>query len=963
MVRRFVEEAQIGGQLQHPAIVPVYEIGRLQDGRLFIAMKLVEGRTLAAFLGARKHPTDDRARLLSVFEQVCQAMAYAHSRGVVHRDLKPANVMMGSFGEVQVMDWGLAKVLDDGDCARAEHTHEHEGGALAIRTLRFAAGASESRAGSVLGTPAYMAPEQARGALETLDERADVFGLGAILCEILTGSPPYTGQTEAEAYRQAERALLGDAFRRLDECGADVELIALAKSCLAAAPKDRPSDAGAVLEQLTAYLAGVEERLHAAKLARAQAEARAALERKHRVLSVALAASVLAVALVSGSAWAWMTKDRDIRRAETARAVTLALDESVKKAALAQAAPSGDPARWIEAIEAVRRAEAVMVQGMGSAELAAQIQRVAAFVSRERDLSEAVGKDRRMVERLVEIHDDLGVHGQSTRADAEWAAAFRAYGVDVDALDPGVAAARLAASPVAAELAGALDQWIFVRRGQRPPDFAGARRLLAIAKAADPDPWRNRLRDTLNDPAKDRGRTKIALEQLAASADADSLPEASVTRLAFALAHLGDRELAISLLLRTQRAHPNDFWVNADLARELSHAGRLDEAVRFFSVAVAIRPRSEKALSDLAGALARSGLLDEAAATFRRLIRMRDDNAWAHASLGAVLRDLGQHAAAASEFEAATELQPRDAFVRIAIADSMVDQGEWTAAIAELRAAVRADSKNPFAHDKLGLTLLEAGRVDEAIAVFRAAAPPGRRLGPAGTIISLGRALLAKGELTEAVDLLRQPEARGPSPFGRLFSAESILREAERTVELDARLAPILAGTDRPANAAEAAEFARLCAVRQFYAASTRLWEAAFAANPSSRAAGRRDAEHFDAASSATRAGYGLGADAKATGAAARDQFRQKALEWLNGDLAVYATMLGSSNPQDRARARRQLGRWQVSPALAGIRDQEFLSDLPESERQSLQTFWSRVETLRTQIWTRDGDAGVTPRS
>ncbi len=287
---------------------------------------------------------------------------------------------------------------------------------------------------------------------------------------------------------------------------------------------------------------------------------------------------------------------------------------------------------------------------MGDAELAARVEHVAATVSRERDRSEAIGKDRRMVERLVEIHDDLGVHGESARAEAEWAAAFRAYGVDVDALDPSMAAARLAASPVAAELAGGLDQWIFVRRTQRPPDPAVRTPALEIAKKADPDPWRNRLRDTLNEQRPAGVAPRTALEQLAASADADSLPEASVTRLAFALAHLGDRDLAISLLLRTQRAHPSDFWVNADLARELSHAGHLDEAVRFYSIAVAIRPRSEKALNDLGSALARMGSLDEAAATFRRLIRMRSDNAWAHAALGDVLWDLGQRAEAQSEF-------------------------------------------------------------------------------------------------------------------------------------------------------------------------------------------------------------------------------------------------------------------------------------------------------------------------
>ncbi len=137
-----------------------------------------------------------------------------------------------------------------------------------------------------------MAPEQARGQLDTLDERADVFGLGAILCEILTGLPPYSAPSGDEIYRKAARADLPEALARLDACGAEAELIALAKSCLAAAPRDRPRDAGVVVAALTAHLAGVQERLKAAELARARAESRADEERKRRLLVAGLAASL-----------------------------------------------------------------------------------------------------------------------------------------------------------------------------------------------------------------------------------------------------------------------------------------------------------------------------------------------------------------------------------------------------------------------------------------------------------------------------------------------------------------------------------------------------------------------------------------------------------------------------------------------------------------------------------------------
>src|ERR1700733_5786260 len=117
LLRRFVEEAQISGQLQHPGIVPVYELGTFADSRPYFTMKLVKGRTLAALLHERDNPEHDLPRFLGIFEQVCQTVAYAHARGVIHRDLKPSNVMVGSFGEVQVMDWGLAKVLPQGGIA------------------------------------------------------------------------------------------------------------------------------------------------------------------------------------------------------------------------------------------------------------------------------------------------------------------------------------------------------------------------------------------------------------------------------------------------------------------------------------------------------------------------------------------------------------------------------------------------------------------------------------------------------------------------------------------------------------------------------------------------------------------------------------------------------------------------------------------------------------------------------
>src|SRR5262245_13360414 len=198
-IRRFVEEARITARLPHPGIPPVHTFGTLVDGRPFLTMKLIKGRTLAAILAARvnRPPSDSGSEsdleitaphtpgLLQIFEQICQAVAFAHSQNVIHRDLKPSNIMVGPFGEVQVMDWGLARVLGS---RRAENEStsrptEETKSFCGTETGGFVTDDTEpelSRAGEALGTPAYMPPEQAHGEWDKVDARADVFGLGGI---------------------------------------------------------------------------------------------------------------------------------------------------------------------------------------------------------------------------------------------------------------------------------------------------------------------------------------------------------------------------------------------------------------------------------------------------------------------------------------------------------------------------------------------------------------------------------------------------------------------------------------------------------------------------------------------------------------------------------------------------------------------------------------------------------------
>lgn len=614
MVRRFVEEAQIGGQLQHPGIVPVYELGRLPDARLYIAMKLIRGQTLAEQLQGRGSSTGDQSRHLATFEQVCQTVAYAHACGVVHRDLKPSNVMVGSFGEVQVMDWGLAKVLDRGGVADEERSLQSQSDGDSVRTLRTGSAADDSRSGSVLGTPAYMAPEQARGQLDTLDERADVFGLGAILCEILTGLAPYTGSNGDEIYRKAARADLGDALARLDACGAAAELVTLAKSCLAALPRDRPRNAGTVVAALSAHLAGVQERLKLADLARARAESRAAGERKRRLLAVGLGASLFALTVFVGGGGLWLSRQRATRVEAANREATASLREATLLLGQARAARQGELTPWVEATQASKQAEALVARPEVSPQLRREITELVTTIARERVQAEARSKDNRMVQRLVTIHANIAQDLNFVRADREFATAFREYLIDVDRLESADAGARVAATPIAAEMVDALDQWAFVRRVANPRDASKARRLSAVAVAADPDSWRCQLRQALDLDNADLKRARSTLLELADSAPEEALHRESVSRLAYALGQLGERETESSLLRRAQRAHPDNFWINHDLARSLMAARQPEEAVRFYSAALAARPRSDVALVGLGEALRAAGKVDEAAA-------------------------------------------------------------------------------------------------------------------------------------------------------------------------------------------------------------------------------------------------------------------------------------------------------------------------------------------------------------
>jgi tetratricopeptide (TPR) repeat protein len=731
---RFVRESRITARLPHPGIPPVHALGTLADSSPFLAMKLVAGQTLADEM-----KTADAPRLLQAFVQVCQAVGFAHSRGIIHRDLKPQNVMVGAFGEVQVMDWGLAKELEPASGGR--QPPERIGGsdvpsqeANAPRSPREAAAeqttdhraagestGEQTQAGAVLGTPAYMAPEQARG--EATDARADVFALGGILCAILTGHAPYVGRSSAELHRKAASGDLADATARLDNSEADQELIFLTKKCLSPEAIDRPRDAREVADRLAAYLDSVQERLQSAQRERAVAVAREAEQRKRRKVQLALAAALSGLLLVGG-AFSWWRKEqaqagreRDARNAEAVAALLGQCEGALKASDAAKAQVALDAAR--------RRSDEGGAEG-----LAERLRRLGADLALLRDL-DAVDQFR-----WTFVENKLP---DKTLVLARTGAALARFGIDFDAVSADAAAVRVSTSLMKERIVAALDRLLW------PGNVAAAR---AVLRLVDANPFRDAFRDAI-----------LASEQ-ARFVELASQDEALEQPPGFAafLGDIGDIEAErrrqllegavsrrpgdLSLLMTLGNMYPIDQEVGAK------------EQVRWFQAAVAAAPTCPAAHNNLGVALFHRGQPVKTIVYCRKAIELDPMFAMAYVGLANALVTLDQLDEAMASCRKAIEIDSKLVGAYNNLAAALIRKGQLDEAIANLRTALEIDPKSPLIQMNLGIVLHRNRQLDGAIECFRKAIDLDPKLATAHT--NLGTALDSKGQPDRAIECFRK---------------------------------------------------------------------------------------------------------------------------------------------------------------------------------------------------------------
>jgi serine/threonine protein kinase/Tfp pilus assembly protein PilF len=973
--QRFLREARLTGVLQHPGIPPVHALGRLPDGRPYFVMKLIQGRSLHDILKEGRTRDDAREvkllgprpsslspQLVGIFGQICQTLGYAHARGVIHRDLKPSNVMVGAFGEVQVMDWGLAKVLG------TNAPHADEPPETIVNLQRTVASVQETTADAIMGTPAYMAPEQARGETAKIDSRTDVFGLGSILCEILTGAAPYQGHDGQEVLHKATQGDLSEALSRLAKCGADPELVDLARRCLSFRRDDRPADGSAVAAAVAAYQAEMERRLRQAELDRAAAAARAdeesrrrqaehataVAERKRRRLALAFGISFSVLTIVASAAWLAFQQEKARQQADQERRqAELALrreyvDSEVKSALLdvqsqhnALDAQLGDPIQvhdllsdidlWQNRLKAMRAAwlradtlaKGSFLQTLQTEQLQS-VERTLDASDRQLAVAKKLDDIRGLASTLAE-----GSKLSFAQTTSAYADVLASTGLNVERDEPAALAAAIVLSPLRYVLVAALDHWAGLddkRRG----------RLLDVARRADPNPWRDRFR------SEKAWNDRAALEQLAR----DVRPEEQSVQILVSLTRrLIEKNLPepANTLRRAILHRPHDFWLHSELGCVLTNPV---EQAGCFQTALAIRPQDALAHSNLAVVLRRKGDAIGAIEHCDEAIKINPKYAAPYNTRGIALHDQKKVDQATAAFREAIHRDPSFAFAYANLADALIDDDHTADAIPvyertiELGRDLNLDPKFPAAcYRGYGLALARSARVMDAIAAYKTAI----ELNPdtADLCVNLARTLLDDASFAQAAECEKLLVNLLPANHVLRIGATQRLKQAQRLLALQKRLPAVLDGSDA-ASVTDLLDMATMCRLygkEKHLATAAHLFQQAFKLQPA-----LMEPYRYSAACTAVLAGSGHGKQPERFSDADRAQLRRQGRDWLQADFDLYARNARDGRFPAVFSAISHLRQWRHDADLASVRDAPELARLPDDERAAWQKLWQDVQ-------------------
>ncbi len=615
---RFQREAEAAAGIRHPNIVQVYDVGE-SNGRPYFTMEYIEGGSLAKRLAGTPQLPQHAAQLLATLAGAVQA---AHDNGIVHRDLKPANVLLTADGAPKISDFGLAR--------------------------RLVGEASITRTGTAVGTPSYMAPEQARGRPDAVGPLADVYALGAILYELLTGRPPFRAATAVETVQQVISQEPAPPSRLNDKVPRDLETICL--KCLRKEPGRRYASAVALADDLVRFQRG--EPIMARPVGWAERSWRWG---RRKPTAAALLATALALVGLAIGGGMWAAQQRGERRAEAAQR-----DRELRNevgTAVAQAASLRKEFHFREARELLEQAR----QRLGPAgpdDLRRQVEQGQA------DLNLAKRLDAARIEaaRLAGGRDGLVV------ADRLYVSVFAEAGLARERDDIKAVIARVRDSSLSEELIAALDDWASITTDRGRRDW-----LFAVASEVDQNPARNRLRrqelwkdlELLKDPKR--------LEQLTQELRVAELSP----QLPIALGRAADEFHvdAIPILTAVQARYPQDFLINFELGGRLVAARRWDEAIGYCRAALAVRPEVSAAHSALGNALYSKDRRYEAEAVghFKEALRLDPESIAAHIALGGVLGNKGQMAEAIDHIQQALRLDPKMAVDPVGLSSFISD--------------------------------------------------------------------------------------------------------------------------------------------------------------------------------------------------------------------------------------------------------------------------------------------------